>query len=492
MAWTVHQVCQFRETKDLVFLMVTPIKELTEKVIQSIDDNNLIRTQRIIVGLSGGPDSVCLLHVLWCISEKYNIKLYPAHLNHMLRADEADQDEAFCVNFCDSMGLELKIWHRDIRKISLEKKMSTEEAAREERYSLFREYAKELGGASIAVAHNMNDQAETLLMRIIRGTGLDGLKGMEFYNDGIIRPLLSVPRSLIEAYNSANSIIPRIDSTNLHTDYTRNKIRLELFPYLKKLFDVDAVPALFRLSQTCTEDSRLLQKIIEEEYNNCIAEKTDLYTKLSTERLLALPKEALARILRKALEGYTRNLKGIEAVHIEQVKQLILKGRTGATVQLPYGIRASREYEAIKVFVESADTKQAKEPVYIRLDHPGEYKLPDNAALKVDYLSFEDYNNERKKVSQSSLVQYFDMNAAVNELILRNRQNGDIISPYGSKGSKKLKEYLIDEKIPKEIRDELLLLTAGREIIWIIGLRTSDKFKVNEKTINVIKIEKLI
>lgn len=469
--------------------MDTSIKELTDKVIQCIDEHNLIRTQRIIVGLSGGPDSVCLLHVLWSISEKYNIKLYPAHLNHMLRDEEADLDEAYCVNFCISLGLELKIWHMDIKNIALEKRMSTEEAAREVRYSLFREYAKELDGALIAVAHNMNDQAETLLMRIIRGTGLDGLKGMEFYNEGIIRPLLSVQRSLIEAYNNANSIIPRIDSTNLKPDYTRNKIRLELLPFIKNLFDTDPTPALFRLSQTCAEDSSLLQQIINKEYESCITEKNESYVKLSINKLQTIPKEALGRVLRKSLESFTENLKGIEAVHINQVKNLVLSGRTGATVQLPKGIRVNREYEAIKVYIDMADIKEAMEFVSMKINHQGEYKLPDNVVMKVYYLSLEEYNKEKRKPNQSSYLQYFDRNAINNELVLRYRQNGDIFFPYGSAGSKKLKEYFIDEKIPKDKRDGLLLLADCRDIVWIIGMRTSDKFKVNEKTINIIKIE---
>jgi len=468
---------------------ILPIKELTQKVIQNIDKHNLIRTQRIIVGLSGGPDSVCLLHVLWSISERYGFTIYPAHLNHMLRAEEADKDEEFCLEFCKSLGLTLKVWHMDINKLSMERKRSTEEVAREARYSLFSEYADSIGGATIAVAHNMNDQAETLLMRIIRGTGLDGLKGMEFYRDGIIRPLLSVPRSLIEDYNSANSIVPRIDSSNLLTDYTRNKIRLELLPYIKELFEVDAIPALYRLSQICTDDSRLLHIIIEKEYENCIVERNEIFTKLSIQRLNSIPREALGRVIRHSLSGFTQNLKGIENAHIELVKKLVLEGKTGSTIQFPSGIRFYRDYTYVKIFKENKDSKDITDDCYIEFNKEGEYTLPGNIRFFVKYLTMKEFKEEKFKRAPKSLTQYFDLQIVKDGLTFRKRHNGDVFFPYGSTGSKKLKEFLIDEKVQKEKRDELLLLSKGKDIMWIVGMRISGKFKVDDKTIKVVKIE---
>jgi len=468
---------------------VLQVKRLKDKVVQNINENNLVRTQRIIVGLSGGPDSVCLLHVMNSLSQMYGYKLYPAHLNHMLRGDEADRDEQFCEEFCTSFGLSLKVWHKDIGSIAEKTRRSVEEAARDVRYSLFREYADSLGGALIAVAHNMNDQAETVLMRIIRGTGLDGLKGMEFYRDGIIRPLLSVPRVLIEDYNKAVGIVPKIDSTNLVTDYTRNKVRLKLLPDIKELFDIDAVDALYRLSQTCNEDTELISFLVEKEYTECILEKNDIFIKLSLDRLNSVPKPALGRVIRRTLDDFSKSLKGIEHIHIEQVKKLVQYGKTGSQVQLPGKIRIYKDYSFIKVFKEVAESIDISNNFSVRITHQGEYALPNTKKLNIELINVEEYKKEASKLTQRSLVQFFDFNSIKDSADIRFRQAGDIFFPFGSSGSKKLKEFLIDEKVPKEQRDKLLLLADGREIIWIIGMRTNEKYKVNNKTIKVVKLE---
>lgn len=468
---------------------VSQVERLKNIVSQNIVENDLLRTHRIVVGLSGGPDSVCLLHVLKSLSEDLSMELYPAHLNHMLRAGEADGDEEFCGEFCESLGLTLKVWHKDIKSIAATEKKSVEEAAREVRYSLFREYAQALGGALIAVAHNMNDQAETVLMRIIRGTGLDGLKGMEFYSNGIIRPLLSVPRSLIEKYIMEAGISARIDSTNLVPDYTRNKIRLELLPDIKRLFEVDAAEALYRLSQTCSEDAELIGIIVDEEYNKCLLEKSDSYIKLLTDKLTAVPKPALGRLVRRALADFSQSLKGIEYIHIEQVKRLILNGRSGTVVQLPGDIRVYRDYSFIKIFREYSESKSVKNDSQLVIDHQGEYLMSDNQKVKVEYMTYKEYEKVTLKFSQKALTQCFDAEAIKNSAVIRYRQAGDVFFPYGSKGSKKLKEFLIDEKISKEQRDRLLLIADGKDIMWIVGMRTNEKYKVNDKTVKVVKID---
>lgn len=471
---------------------VSQVEKLRNKVKQNINANKLLKTHRIVVGLSGGPDSVCLLHVLKSLSKDLNLELFPAHLNHMLRAEEADGDEQFCKEFCKALELPLTVWHKDIKSMAASSKTSIEEAAREARYSLFREYATSLGGALIAVAHNMNDQAETVMMRIIRGTGLDGLKGMGFYSNGIIRPLLSVPRAQIEEYNKEAGLVPRIDSTNLVADYTRNKIRLELLPDIKKLFDIDTVESLYRLSRTCNEDAELIGIFIDKEYSNCLLQKDDAYIKLSIDRLSSVPEQAMGRVIRRALVDFSQSLKGIERIHIEQVKKLIIHGRSGSIVQLPAQIRIYRDYSFIKIFREYTESKIIKADSRFLIDHPGEYLLSDNQKVNVEFMTYEEYENKAVKPSQRALTQYFDAEAFQNSIVIRSRQAGDVFFPYGSSGTRKLKEFLIDEKVSREYRDQLLLLADGKEIIWIAGMRTNEKYKVNDKTVKVVKIEVIL
>src|SRR3712207_2162004 len=228
---------------------------LIEKVIHTIKQNNMFEVgDKVVVAVSGGPDSICLLHILYKLKEKLDISIVAAHINHCLRGEEADKDEEYVRKFCENLNIQCFIKKEDVHKISKDRGISCEMAGREVRYDFFSEVLNNVGANKIAVAHNANDQAETILMRMLRGTGLEGLIGIRAVRDNIfVRPIIDITRDEIEDYCYVNNLNPRIDKTNLENIYTRNKIRLELIPYIQKNFNSDVIEVLNRFSDRSEE-----------------------------------------------------------------------------------------------------------------------------------------------------------------------------------------------------------------------------------------------
>ena len=247
-----------------------------EKTLSTIKKYNLIeKGDKIVLGLSGGPDSVCLLHILNRLREVLDIEVYAAHLNHQIRGLEAQQDALYVSQLCESLGVTFFVKSINVPQYCKDNKLSLEEGARKLRYEMFFEIKESLNANKIAIAHNMNDQAETVLMRMMRGTGLQGLKGIDYIRDGvIIRPILDIERSEIEAYCEEHKLNPRIDSTNLESIYTRNKIRLELIPYMKENFNSNVTESIVRMSNSLKCDNELIEEEAIKQFRNisCINE----------------------------------------------------------------------------------------------------------------------------------------------------------------------------------------------------------------------------
>ena len=303
-----------------------------------------------------GPDSVSLLHLLHTLSKKLEINIQAIHINHMLRGSESEQDELYVRQLCETLGVPLRVCPINITEFAAKTGMSIEEAGREARYIEFEGYAADVGAQKIAVAHNRNDQAETVMMHIIRGSGLTGLVGMEYIRGKIIRPLLDINRCEIEQYCKENELKPRIDSSNLKGDYARNRVRLELLPLINSSFGIDITGSLCKLSSLAAQDNSFIEEATSGAFEECIADagtnETNEKNSLTfdVERLSKLHPALLSRVLRKAA-GYVKgDLKGIEMVHIEAVEALVRNGRTGAVLQLPCKVRVSSSIWTIKDF----------------------------------------------------------------------------------------------------------------------------------------------
>lgn len=294
-----------------------------DKVIKTIEKYNLIQNgDKIVIGVSGGPDSICLLHILNSLKEKYNLQLFVAHINHMIR-ENAKIDEEYVVQFCKKIDVPVFVAHIDVVDMAKQEKMSTEEAGRNVRYSFFDEVLKKTASNKIAIAHNSNDKAETVIMNILRGSGISGLKGIEPKRDNkYIRPLIETSREEIENYCKENNLETRHDESNDENVYNRNKIRNIVIPYIKKEFNNNIINTINRLSAVATEESEYINKIVEKEYNNiCICEEKDVI-ELNLKKFNTLDMVIKRRLILYTTQKINHHTKGIEKTNIEDIIKL--------------------------------------------------------------------------------------------------------------------------------------------------------------------------
>jgi tRNA(Ile)-lysidine synthase len=468
------------------------LRKFQNSIFETIRKHQLTAPgESIAAGVSGGPDSVCLLHVLYSLRQTLGINLYAVHVNHMLRAEEADLDEEYTVSICRELGVPLHVVRIDAAAEAKIKGISIEEAGREIRYREFRKFAKETGATKIAVAHNRNDQAETVMLNIIRGTGVTGLAGMEYMRDGIIRPLLCAGRDEIEQYCALAGLSPRIDSSNLHEDYTRNKVRLALIPYINEKFGADITDSLCRLAENAAMDESFMERYSGEAYIKALRDKGDGFVRLDNDKLRSLDPAVRMRVLRMAVRDAAGSVKGLGSVHYQALSDLIVRGETGARSELPKGIRAVVSYGILAIYSKSSAEEQFRSTAAFsrKIEVPGVTHVPEiGASVTTEVVKPANIDNYGR-LGYNPKVQFFDYDKLIEGIYIRNRRNGDLFKPLGSSGTKKLKEYFIDSKIPREARDEIPLISKGNETIWVIGHKISDKFKVTENTKNVLKIE---
>ena len=455
---------------------------MKNKVLSFIKENSMICDEdRILVALSGGPDSVCLLNILKELENTLNIKIYAAHVNHCLRGDAALEDENYCLSLCKTLNIPCYVKRVEIEKLAKDKGISTEMAGREARYEFFEELMKTLNINKIAIAHNANDQAETVIMRAIRGTGIEGLVGIKPIRDNkYIRPILCLTREEIEKYCLDKKLNPHIDATNLEEIYSRNKIRLKAIPYIEKNFNKEVIFALNRLAYSSRKDMELIDSIVEEKYNKyCVREKRYIIIK---EPAFSEMEAIITRIIRKALMEVSLKFNNFEMKHIQDIIKL-QKGNTGKQINITNKVLAINEYGDIKLKVNNIEEVDSNEINISKKD----IENNDLCYAKRDF-TFKIYNKDNfNGFINNNFIKVFDI-SKVSNITIRNRQNGDKIVPLGMKGSKKIKDILINAKVPKDLRDSIPLILFDNEVAWILGLKTSDKFKVTKDTKTFLEI----
>ncbi|MEG6566727.1 tRNA lysidine(34) synthetase TilS [Thermoanaerobacterium saccharolyticum] len=436
---------------------------------------------KIVIGVSGGPDSICLLNLLLEIKEKYELKLFVVHVNHMLRGADADSDALFVEEFCKGINIPFFLFKEDVRRHAEERGLSEEAAGREIRYSAFNKVLKEVGGDKIAIAHNKNDVAETILLNILRGAGTTGLVGIKPVNGCIIRPLIQTKRREIIDYLNSKNLGFVEDVTNKKDLYRRNKIRLKLMPYIEENFGVDVVENLYKTSQIVLDDEDYLNGESEKIFND-IAGIDEGKLKLPIDEIKKLHSSIKRRVIRLAYKKLKGDLNQLAFKHVEDVLDLMDK-QTSSKIDLPFEIEVVKSYNNLifrkRAFYEKRDLKEVK------LNIPG---ITDGGCLGVYKAEIID----RESVESLNLGRYrklFDADLIDGDVIVRHRRIGDCISPLNMKGTKTLKEYFIDEKIPREERDRIPLLAIGSTILWIVGYRMSEKYKVRDGTKKILSIE---
>lgn len=298
---------------------------MEELVLNFIRRKKLINSDdKIVIGVSGGPDSMCLLNILKNIRDKINFEICVAHINHMIR-EEALEDEKYVQEYCDKNNINFFVKHFDVIKYAKQNKIGTEEAGRNIRYSFFNEILEKTASNKIAIAHTANDNAETVLMNIIRGSGTSGLKGIECVRENIIRPLIECTREEIEEYCLLNKLEPRIDKTNKENNYTRNKVRNLLIPYIKEKFNPNIVIGLNRLSKIASEENSYFEKITMNTYKELVENKSEKVIELNLKKFNSLDIVIKKKVLLYTINKLKGSYQGIEKVHIEDIIKLCSK-----------------------------------------------------------------------------------------------------------------------------------------------------------------------
>ncbi|MDO5715202.1 MAG: tRNA lysidine(34) synthetase TilS [Tissierellia bacterium] len=417
-----------------------------------------------MIAVSGGADSMYLLHHLIEIKDSYQLSLRVAHYNHGIR-ETAKRDEDFVREYCKKFHIPFYCEQGNMREFGKRHKLSEEEAGRILRYRFFRSIIKP--GEKIATAHNADDQAETLLFRILRGTGIEGLCGIPEVTEDIIRPILSIRRKDIESYLEKHKIPYQMDETNLTPDYGRNKIRLELIPYLEENYNPKVTEALLRLQSTAEKYRNFtqyqLEKIPKETFQN----------PLSIPTLQKLDPLLCREGIKKMLQREAPEVELATYDNIESIIELFYR-RTGASIDLGSNYSIRRSYD--RLILEHKDE-----------DAP----LSTKIFLTTSYTETEmgDFLIRKGKGPTDRFKILIDGDKIKGHLYLRHRKPGDIFRPLGLTGHKKVKDYFIDEKIDRSLRDKILLLCDEEKIIWIVGYRLSEDYKIDEGTKNYLYVE---
>ncbi len=431
---------------------------------------------RVVVALSGGSDSVGLLHLLLNLRE-FDLKIIAAHYNHKLRGSESERDAIFVEQLSRDLGVEFEYGEVEQDHYrSVKSGFSPEETARELRYRFLNHVLEKCKAQKIATAHTMNDQAETVIMRIIRGSGVRGLSGIPPVNGRIVRPLIQMQKQEIKDYLRLNQINWTEDFSNNSTRFQRNKIRLELFPILKEINpNIDQV--LLRSSEIFRIESEFIDSCIDEVYRSVITEQPFGYIGRSIE-YLSQNKAVRLGILRKTIELLKGKFKNVSAVHIFTVDEMIGSDIPSGEIVLPDGIRFNKGYG---IFCMSNNPGLGESYSY-KINGQGFYSFENGLEIRVDVTSDgSEWGDES--------VGFFSVSKVKFPLTVGSYKAGDRFKPLGMKGSKKIKNVFIDKKIPKFMRKSIPVFQTVDGVIWVGGVRSDDRFKVEKGESEFLRIK---
>ncbi|MGC2871839.1 tRNA lysidine(34) synthetase TilS [Ihubacter sp. mB4P-1] len=466
--------------------------DVFEKVLALISEYNLIKKhQHIVLGLSGGPDSLCLFHILLQLAEEWDLKIYPVHINHMLRPGAAGEDQAFVEEVCRKAGYPAQVFVYDCNAIAARDHLTSEEAGRKVRYEAFAQTAASLRSKGIcaddiriAVAQNADDQAETILFRVLRGVGTDGLSGMHYSRrdtDGnlIVRPLLDVYKDEIMEYCREHDLHPCVDETNKQPLYTRNRLRLQLFPLLEQEYNANIKDTMIRMGRIAAVDSQYLQQQARAAYLSLRKEQENGKIVFSGTGFRELHPAIGRRVLALAFREAGLN-EDVSFSHYQACEDIAVRGGASSGCDLPGGYRFARVYDDLQITAKA-------------------FSAGDNGApeITVCEMSMEEYRKARQNHNRCAAFDYDSLAAEhgegfLQQLTIRHRMPGDYIA-IGGGGRKKLQNLFVDCKIPRDERNQLFVAAVGHEILWILPhrgwSRFSTKYQPGEMTKRVICIE---
>ncbi len=440
---------------------------LLDTVRKTISEYSMLdKGEKVLCAVSGGADSMCLLSAILSLKDELELSVYVANVNHLIRGEEAKRDSDFVKDFCKNNKIECFYREYDVPAISKERKIGEEECGRILRYEFFAEVSEKLGGAKIATAHNLNDNAETVLFRLVRGSSTQGLCGIKYKRDDIIRPLLDVTRSEIEEYLNENKILWCEDSTNKNTLYTRNKLRNCVMPLLEEVSG-GAQKKIVAAASLLSEDEEFLSRIAEKTLKECF-EGEYVLTKPLESAHISIKKRVISRILKK---WETRE---VTADKINDFIEFLSK-ENGKLFDINSKIFAEKTYN--KIYLRKREIESSPSQILdIGKDCKG-----DGWTIKLTL--------SEKPAEKSNFTAVFDAGKLSLPLCVRYRQDGDKIRQSGMCGNKKLSDIFTDEKIERPMRDKIPIVEKDGEIIFVCGLRKSSLYGVDENTKEYLVIE---
>ncbi|MGZ3673433.1 MAG: tRNA lysidine(34) synthetase TilS [Ktedonobacterales bacterium] len=501
-------------------------RERVERTVRGAVERHALwrRGAPLVVAVSGGADSLCLLGTLLALREQESSvapgEIVVAHLDHRLRGAEGEQDAAWVAAFARELGLRCEPGTADVPALARAERRSLEDAARHARYAFLRRVAAEVGAERICTGHTRDDQAETLVMHWLRGSGLDGLSGMPPLAGDIARPLLDLTRGDTVAYCAARGWAPRTDATNADTTYLRNRIRHELLPALEQ-YNPNLRQTLVRNAALIAEDERYLEAQTDRAWEDVLSDTSPSTNAIALDlvELCVLPGALRQRVLRRAARRLTARdtAQALEARHLLLLDDLIAQRRTGATLDLPAGLRVTRGYTALTFTLSSnpsaiahatdSDASGDITPQPLALPVPGEVELPDagwrirawhsvgppgsevSAQPDPPELPAFAFGGTYGSVGHAETRAYLDADVAGDTLLVRTWRRGDHFRPLGMRHEKKVQDYFTDAKVPRELRGQLPLVFNKDHLLWIAGLRIDDRVRLTERTRRILVLQ---
>lgn len=436
----------------------------------------LEKGQKILVAFSGGPDSVALLSILEALKEEMSLTLGACHLNHGLR-ESAKKEEAFCHGFCVERNIPFYIKRVDVAAMAKDEGLSIEAAGRLARYDFFEEILTKERYDLCVTAHHADDQVETVLLNLFRGTGLKGLTGMDPQRGRYVKPLLLMTKKEILAYVEKQGLPYVMDESNEENDFQRNRVRNELLPYLATHFNKDISSSILRMSDLLREDLTYIEDQVEGVKAQYLV-KEGLRVRVLKEAA-KLPKALKMRLLLAAIFMVKGDVKDIEEVHLHLLQELFHL-ETGKVLDIKAGIQGRNDYGDLIMEQKNQSTERKNNMLHEELTIPGTYEVSGHR-ITLRYISKEEMKKEKA-------LRFFNGDLFQGPMILRHREEGDRMRPFGMKGYRKLKNILIDRKISREDREDLLVFQYEKDVIYIGGMMISEDYKVKESTEKVLEI----
>jgi len=453
----------------------------------------------VLVGVSGGPDSVALLHALITLAPKLALQLAVAHLNHGLRFQDSDNDQKFVAAMANELDLPIYTQKVDVRKFQKKNKLSREQAARRLRYNFYMETASKNRFDKIATGHHYDDNAELILMNLLRGSGPLGISGIPPKRDEkIVRPLIRLKRNDIIEFLNSKGIRYVSDRSNLDPKYLRNRIRHHLIPLLETAYNPKVIETLNRLASITRLEEEWIDDVIQPVFSSAVSARQEKKLVLSVSELERIHPAALRRVIRKAIETVKGDLKHITYVHIDSIVRLLEKEPANWSLDLPDRVRVRRREGSIFISKEKKALRDLnpksspdETPVFeYRITKPGSVFITEiNAKMKFSEIRVEKLPDFSRTGHGPG---FFDMDRISFPLTIRNFRPGDRFTPLGMTGTQKLKKVFINQKVPENQRAKCPILLSRGKIIWVAGYRIGESVKVRPSTVNVLKVELLL